>query len=203
MGGWPAFQRGAVRERHLLAARPWDLALISWVPLLAAGLLWWIFSSGLPTRLPIGVMDDDHTGLSRQLTRFLQATPGLDVAERFENTAEAERALRTGRVHAAVLIPADFTRSIKQGRATQVTLLHNAQLGTHSGLIQRDVRTAVGTLSAGVEMSARNKRGEPAQAVRVSMEPIRTGMVTLFNASLDYEQFLAAARGLGRGPRTA
>jgi ABC-2 type transport system permease protein len=42
-------------------------------------------------------------------------------------------------------------------------------------------------------MAARNKRGEPTQTVRVSMEPIRSGMVTLFNASLDYEQFLGAA----------
>ena len=185
--------RSALRESRLLARRPWDLALISWVPLLAVTLLWWIFSAGLPTRLPIGVLDDDHTALSRQLERFLQATPGLTVAERFDNAAEAERALRAGRVDAAVLIPADFTRSVKQGRAAQVTLLHNAQLGTHSGLIQRDVRTVVGTLSAGIEMAARNKRGEPALAVRVAMEPIRTGMVTLFNTALDYEWFLAAA----------
>lgn len=167
--------------------------MITWVPALACLLLWWIFSAGLPTRLPIGLVDDDHSTLSRQLTRFLDSTPGLAVAARYANAAEAERGLRSAEVYAVVRIPGDFTRTVKQGRAAQVTLLHNAQLGTHSGLIQRDVRTVVGTLSAGIEMAARNKRGEPAQTVRVSMEPVRTGMVTLFNASLDYEQFLAAA----------
>jgi len=177
----------------LLRSRPWDLAMITWVPALACLLLWWIFSAGLPTRLPIGLVDDDHSALSRQLTRFLDATPGLAVAVRYANAAEAERGLRSAEVYAVVRIPGDFTRTVKQGRAAQVTLLHNAQLGTHSGLIQRDVRTVVGTLSAGIEMAARNKRGEPAQTVRVSMEPVRTGMVTLFNASLDYEQFLATA----------
>ena len=183
----------ARREVALLLSRPWDLAMITWVPALACLLLWWIFSAGLPTRLPIGLVDDDHSALSRQLTRFLDATPGLAVAVRYANAAEAERGLRSAEVYAVVRIPGDFTRTVKQGRAAQVTLLHNAQLGTHSGLIQRDVRTVVGTLSAGIEMAARNKRGEPAQTVRVSMEPVRTGMVTLFNASLDYEQFLAAA----------
>ncbi len=183
----------ARREVALLRSRPWDLAMITWVPALACLLLWWIFSAGLPTRLPIGLVDDDHSALSRQLTRFLDATPGLAVAVRYANAAEAERGLRSAEVYAVVRIPGDFTRTVKQGRAAQVTLLHNAQLGTHSGLIQRDVRTVVGTLSAGIEMAARNKRGEPAQTVRVSMEPVRTGMVTLFNASLDYEQFLAAA----------
>lgn len=181
------------RELVLLRCRPWDLALLTWVPALACLLLWWIFSAGLPTRLPIGVVDEDHSALSRQLTRFLQATPGLSLAARYTDGAQAERGLRSAEVYAVVRIPADFARTVKQGRAAHVTLLHNAQFGTHSGLIQRDVRTAVGTLSAGVEMAARNKRGEPAQTVRVSMEPVRTGMVTLFNASLDYEQFLAAA----------
>lgn len=181
------------REAALLRQRPWDLAMISWVPALACLLLWWIFSAGLPTRLPIGLVDDDHSVLSRQLTRFLDATPGLAVAARYANAAEAERGLRGAEVYAVVHIPADFTRAVKQGQAAQVTLLHNAQLGTHSGLIQRDVRTVVATVSAGIEMAARNKRGEAAQTVRVSMEPVRTGTVTLFNASLDYEQFLAAA----------
>jgi ABC-2 type transport system permease protein len=92
-----------------------------------------------------------------------------------------------------VTIPRDFARTVKEGRTAQVTLLHNAQMGTHSGLLQRDVRAAVGTLSAGIEMAARNKRGEAARAVRVSMEPIHTQMVALFNVSSNYEQFLGAA----------
>ena len=183
----------ARRERTLLRQRPWDLAMLTWVPLLAAALLWWIFSAGQPRALPIGLVDADHTVLSRQLTRFLNATPGLHIDQQFSNVAEAEQALRSAQVYGVVTIPPDFTRNVKQGRAAQITLLHNAQLGTHSGLIQRDVRTVVGTLSAGIEMTGRNKRGEPAQTVRVAMEPLRTDLITLFNASLDYEQFLAAA----------
>ncbi len=181
------------RELALLRSRPWDAAMISWVPALACLLLWWIFSAGLPTRLPIGVVDDDHSALSRQLTRFLEATPGLAVAVRYANVAEAERGLRRAEVYAVLRIPGDFARTLKRGGAAQVTLAHNAQLGTHSGLIQRDVRAAVGTLSAGIEMAARNKRGESAQMVHIAMEPVRTGMVTLFNTALDYEQFLATA----------
>lgn len=193
MGFFSSLGNSARREVALMRQRPVDLAMVSWVPLLAVALLWWIFSAGLPNRLPVGVLDADHSALSRQLGRFLQAAPGLQLAGRYDNAAEAAQALRRAEVYAVVSIPQDFSRDIKLGHAAQVTLLHNAQFGTHSGLIQRDVRTVVATLSAGVEMAARNKRGEPAQAVRVAMEPIRTGMVTLFNTSLNYEQFLAAA----------
>lgn len=193
MGFAQAFATSARREAAGLRRSRWDLAMISWVPLLAVAFIWWTFSAGLPNRLPIGVLDQDHSALSRQLIRFLQATPGLQVVRPYDNTAEAAQALRRAEVYAVVSIAPDFARSLKQGRAAQVTLLHNAQLGTHSSLIQRDVRSAVGTLSAGVELAARNKRGEPALAVQVSMEPVRASLVTLFNPSLNYEQFLAAA----------
>ena len=181
------------REARRLAADPWDLAMVTGVPLLGVALLWWIFSAGLPRHLAVGVVDDDHSSLSRQLVRMLDATPGVQITQHFTNAAEAERALRAVDVYAVVSIPRDFARTVKEGRAAQVTLLHNAQMSTHSGLLQRDVRTAVGTLSAGIEMAARNKRGESAQAVHVSMEPIHAQMVALFNVSSNYEQFLGAA----------
>ncbi len=181
------------REARRLGADPWDLAMVTWVPLLGVALLWWIFSAGLPRHLAVGVVDEDHSSLSRQLVRMLDATPGVQITQQFAHTGEAERALRNIEVYAVVTIPRDFARTVKEGRAAQVTLLHNAQMGTHSGLLQRDVRAAVGTLSAGVEMTARNKRGEAARAVRVSMEPIHTQMVALFNVSSNYEQFLGAA----------
>lgn len=193
MGLLTGFIHAARRERERLRASPWDLAMISWVPALGALLLWWIFSAGLPTQLPVGVLDQDHSALSRQLVRLLDAAPGLRVAQALSDPAQAQSALRSDRLHAVVVIPEGFSEDVKRGHAAQVVLLHNAQLGTHSGLIQRDVRTAVATLSAGIEMSARNKRGQPALATRVAMEPIQTQLVTLFNVSLNYEQFLAAA----------
>ncbi|RIX84649.1 ABC transporter permease [Acidovorax cavernicola] len=183
----------ARREFALLRTRPWDLAMISWVPLLAVFLIWWIFSAGLPERLPIGVLDQDHSALSRQLTRFLDATPGLRVTQQYADEAEMQRALTSGAVDAAVQVPRDLSRDVKQGRVGQIVLLHNAQLGTHSSLIQRDVRTAVATMSAGVELAVRNKRGESMKAARVSMDPVKASMVALFNTSTDYEQFLGAA----------
>jgi ABC-2 type transport system permease protein len=193
MGLVQVFATSARREAAWLKRSRWDLAMISWVPLLAVALLWWTFSAGLPNRLPVGVLDQDHSAQSRQLIRFLQATPGLQVLQSYDNSTEVAQAMRRAEVYAVVSIPPDFARSLKQGRAAQVTLLHNAQLGAHSSLIQRDVRNAVGTLSAGVELAARRKRGEPALATLVSMEPIKTSLVTLFNPSLNYEQFLAAA----------
>ena len=167
--------------------------MVSWVPLLGVALLWWIFSAGLAQQLPIGVLDEDHSALSRQITRMLGASPGLRVAAQYTSAAEAEQALRAAQVYGVVALPRGLSRQAKTGQAAQVVLWHNAQLGSHSGMVQRDVRAVVGTLSAGIELAVRHKRGQSATAALARLEPVQTQMVTLFNVSTNYEQFLAAA----------
>ncbi|WP_240919199.1 ABC transporter permease [Acidovorax sp. HDW3] len=182
------------REGARLRASGADLAMLTWVPLLAMALLCWIFSAGQPQRLPIALWNEDPgTALSRQLERMLQASPGLELRAPVLNRAEAQAALQSMAVYAVVHIPPDMARDVKQGRSASITLLHNAQLATASSLVQRDVRQVVGTLSAGIEMQAAAKRGTPGQALYARMEPIKTQLVALFNVSTNYELFLAAA----------
>ena len=187
------FAASARREVQLLRTRPWDAAMLTWVPLLAMALLCWIFSTGQPYRLPIAVWDEDHSSLSRQLVRMLEATPGLALQAQVVNRGEAADALQRMAVYGVVHLPPGMARDVKQGRGASITLLHNAQLATASSLLQRDLRQVVGTLSAGIEMQAAAKRGSPHQALQTRLEPVKTQLVALFNVSTNYEQFLAAA----------
>lgn len=188
--GWRAVWS---REWARLRADPLDLAMLSWVPLLLGLLMLWTFSAGLATRLPIAVLDQDHSGPSRQLQRLLDAAPGLALSAAPADPAEARALLRDGRVYALLVIPAGLARELKRGRAAQVQLLHNAQFSTHSGLIQKDVRGAVGTMSAGIEILAREKRGQSPLAAAQSFEPLRAGLASQYNTALNYQQFLATA----------
>jgi ABC-2 type transport system permease protein len=188
-----SFSHTAAREWRHLRASHWDLAMVSWVPLLAVTLIAWIFSAGLAQQLPISVLDQDQSLLSRQLVRWLQATPGLRVAGQLSGQTQVEHALRSGAIYAVVQIPPDFSHRLHRGETAAVTLLHNAQFGTHSSLIQRDVRTVVATLSGGLEIAARERRGSSPALARVALEPLSVRSMTLFNPSLDYEPFLAAA----------
>lgn len=188
----PPFIASLQREWQRLRVCRWDWAMVSWVPLLSMALMCWIFSAGQPYKLPIAVWNEDHSSMSRQLVRMLQATPGLEVVRSVLNPAEAADALQRMQVYGVVHIPPGMERDVKRGGAATVTLMHNAQLATASSLLQRDLQQVVGTLSAGAEMQARAKRGDPHQALQVRMEPITTKLVALFNVSTNYEQFLAA-----------
>lgn len=188
-----ALRQGWCREWWLLRRRPLDLAMLTWVPLLAVWLIWSLFWAGTPRQLPIAVLDGDHSSLSRQLVRLLAASPGLRVAAAPADAAEAAALLRRGSVEAVLDVPQGFARALHSGRPANLTLLHNAQFATHSGLVQRDVRAAVGALGAGIELRAREQSGQSPPAARAALEPMRSVLVAAHNEGLDYEQFLAPA----------
>lgn len=77
----------------LLRHDPWLLSCLTWVPIVLAFSIWWIFSQGIARDLPIGVVDLSHSQLSRQLVRELDATSTLTVEKHYQDVSQAKAAL--------------------------------------------------------------------------------------------------------------
>ncbi len=180
------------REWQRLRADGWDLAMISWIPLLLCALTAWIFEAGIPRELPIAYVDADRSALSRSLERMLEAAPGVAVRPAADH-AQALDLLRQRRAYGIVVVPEGFEREILGGRRVTLDWQFNGQFAAHTGGLTRDVRGAVSTLSAGIELGARGKRGAAPLQARVAFEPIQLRIATLFNESGSNESFLAMA----------
>ncbi|HNB43105.1 MAG TPA: ABC transporter permease, partial [Burkholderiaceae bacterium] len=128
------------REWSRLRQDPWDAAMLSLIPLLVYGLLWWMFSAGLARDVPIAVVDLDHSAVSRQLGRWLEAAPGLAVAEHPADEAAALESLRGGRIGGFVLVPRGLEQALRLGRSASVHWVYDAQSIAQAGLLGRDVR---------------------------------------------------------------
>ena len=181
------------REWARLRADFWDFGMLSWIPVLLCALLWWTFSAGIARDLPIAVIDNDHSSLSRQLTRWLDASPGVRVAARVGASDEALQLLRERSAFGYLVIPFDFEKELLSGRQATLQWLYNAQFSSHAGSLLRDVRTVSTTLSAGVEMTARGKKGVSSVQAAAQFEPIRTQLNSLNNENISYEAFLTLA----------
>ena len=66
-----------IREWRLIATQPWLKAMLLWLPLLMFFALWWIFSTGSARDLAIGVVDFEHSSMSRGVMRYYDASPTL------------------------------------------------------------------------------------------------------------------------------
>ncbi|MGV2974967.1 ABC transporter permease [Roseibium alexandrii] len=67
--------------------------------------------------IPIAVVDQSQTGISRILVQMVEATRVVTVTERLTTPQEAEEAIRSARVRAAFILPDDLTQRLARSPA--------------------------------------------------------------------------------------
>ena len=178
-----------VRELRYLGRQPWDAALLLWFPVASLALLLWMFSSGVPTGLPIAVVDQDHSSGSRELIRRLASMRGLAVTAQPSSLEAARTVVRSGAVYGIVHIPANWDRDRLRNASSPVVLYDNAQFSLVAGTIGGDVRAVVTSMAVDrlVASEARFGGGFAQAAMRFS--GVQADFRTLFNPSLSYEAY--------------
>ena len=181
------------REWGLLISDPWLRAFVSWVPVLLFFILWWIFSAVIPRDLAIGIVDLDHSDLSRTLVRHYDSNPVLSVSGQYESVRQGSLALRGGKINALVVIPADLKRDVISGHPPQVTAFYNTQFILIGKLISSGLLVAQGTFAVEIDIvKAMLHNDDLNQAVAAAM-PVSTQITPLFNLNSNYAQFLVSA----------
>ncbi|MFT3691386.1 ABC transporter permease [Paenirhodobacter sp.] len=181
------------REIRRIAAQPGLLFMLGPCPLLLFALLASIFHAGLPTGLPVAVVDLDGSQTSRQIVRMVDATPDLDVAARLPNLSEARQALLSGEVYGIVMIPENTERDLLSGARPEVVTFYNNQMLTVGGIVARASATALNGFAAGVSLQVRQAQGQDKAGAMAAVNPVPVQQSPLFNPALDYTQFLLAA----------
>ncbi|AJR06366.1 ABC transporter permease [Photobacterium gaetbulicola] len=186
--------RQLAREWRLIREERWLLSLTTWLPLALFAVIWGIFSAGIARDLPIGVVDLDHSQLSRQLVRYYDANPTLAVSNAYASVAEGSHALRGGDIYALVVIPANLEQDTKLGKSPTATVFYNSQFVLIGKLVNSAVTLAHGTLNAQIDTLRNMVAGSrvPQQALGQAV-PVRSQITPLYNANSHYGQFLVSA----------
>lgn len=181
----------ALLRREWLALKHdnWQLALVSYVPLLGFMLLWWLFSAALPRGLPVAVVDHDHSSISRMLGRTINASPVNQVID-YPNQTEAIAAMRRGEVYALVTLPVNLRRDLLLGKQPQIDVRYNGQFLLVGKLLSAQISLS---LADGLHQLARVNllsHGVPSKLVAAHMQPVTTQTTALFNVNNNYVGFL-------------
>ncbi len=188
-----ALQQQLRREWQLLLSDAWLRALVSWVPLLLFLILWWIFSAGLPRDLAIGVVDLDHSDLSRGLIRQYDAHPSLRVSQQFSDISTGSRAMRNGEINALLVIPYRLKKDIVTGQPPQVTSFYNSQFLLTGNMIASALSQAHATFGARLEVMNAMMKGNVGEQALAAAVPVGAQTTPLFNISTNYANFLVSA----------
>ncbi|MNS82536.1 Inner membrane transport permease YbhR [compost metagenome] len=187
---WRIFER---EWRALFADRTIRLVMIA-VPLFYFLLVGWLYSAGKVTEIPIAVVDQDRSALSRELARAFEQDQSLRVAAVVASEPEAARLLDAGDVAAAVVLPPRLEASIKTGReAAVLALIDGANMMIANNAmtaLNRDIKT----VSAAITL-----RKLAAAAPSANGQALYTGIDyryrLLYNPTLSYLEFMAFGIG--------
>lgn len=172
------------------------LLLLVAAPVLYGFFYPWFYADEVLTRVPVAVVDMDGSSLSRQITRFAEADPRIEVRLVTASEREAQEALWRGEVEGYALIPANLKRSVVRGEEALVRVEGNGAYALLNKAVQYGFAEAVGTVSAGVEMRKLQAAGQSAQQAAASRNPVQLQMVALFNPTEGYGSFVVPAVAL-------
>lgn len=181
----------ARREVRRLCRQPMYFVLMVLLPVISFAFFALLFGQGAIRNVPIAVLDQDHTTLSRKVIQMIDETPTALVAYGIQDMAEGERLMREGKVTAIVLVPRFFEKSILSN--TQTTL-ENYVSGTNitvNGLLSKDIQTAVTTFTAGIQLQLLMKQGLTERQAMAQLMPVRFDKHVLFNPHINYGYYLA------------
>ena len=143
------------------------LGLIVLAPLLYGVLYPQPYLGEVLRSLPIAVVDQDHTELSRDFVQALNADQALAVTARASTLAEAQAALDRHDVYAIVAIPKDTERQVLRGEQARIAAyVDAAYLLLYSQTLQ-GISEAAATASADVAVRGARTDGSLAHAALV------------------------------------
>ncbi|EPT1006187.1 ABC transporter permease [Vibrio parahaemolyticus] len=183
-----------ISQRHVLRRDKWLLSCLTWVPILLSLTIWGVFSAGIARDLPIGVVDLQHSQLSRKLIQTLDASSTLSVDYYYTSANEAKNAMIEGDIYAFAVIPSKFDQDILLHRQPQLSVFFNSQYILVAKLINSAVAQAQGYFDAQVQVMGNLAKGNTTTLTALGQAvPVSTQITALFNRNTNYAQFLVTA----------
>lgn len=179
------------REIYRVARQPmyWLLTVI--LPIVAFAFFAVLLYKGVARDIPIAVVDQDNSTLSRKVTQMIDATPTAWVAYGVQGMEEAERLMLQGKVMGIVLIPDFFEKNILNNSQTHLESYLTGTNITVNGLLAKDLQTTVTTFTAGIQLQLLMKQGLTEKQAMAQLMPVRFDKHVLFNPHINYGYYLS------------
>lgn len=149
-----------------------------------------LYYPGVVKEIPTVVCDEEHTAYSRLLTRQVDDDERLGLVRVVADEGEARDMLRRKEVYAAVIIPADFSHDILNGRSAKVLFMLNGaniittNIATTAG---NDIVNTFNTRFAARQAALRTSGDE--QMLKKRILPVETTLRVLNNPTQSYMMF--------------
>lgn len=178
------------RELRYLAAHPRYLLLLTLG--LAFSYLFFVtlMGEGQPQRLPIAIVDHDGSYVSRRLSHEINAMPGVEVVEVFDNHQQARKAMQGQQIYAFFEIPKGFYSNILAFKAPKLSLYSSNAYLLPGALSYKSLATVGKLAAAAVQREVLRKKGYTEKQVMGIIQPVEMDAHSISNPTANYQPYV-------------
>ena len=144
-------------------------------------------------KIPIAVVDNDLSELSRNIVQTLDASGAVSVAVQAATLAEARKALDRGDAFAVVGIPPGTERDVLKGNTAHIPIYADATYLFIFRSMSNGIAVAINTLSSELAAHGARTDGSLAKAALASASPAEILVQPIFNPVGGYASYIVPA----------
>ena len=180
----------ALREIHRLVAKPLYIFCMLIAPLFCMVFFGSLMKEGLPTNLPIAVVDLDNSSTTRSLIRQLNAFEQTEVAMQTMSFTEARQAMQRGEVYGIFYIPENFSAEASTGKQPKLSFYTNGSYLIAGSLLFKDMKTISVLAGGAVGLKTGTAKGLTESQIKGQLQPIVINTHSIGNPWLNYSVYL-------------
>jgi ABC-2 type transport system permease protein len=178
------------RELNRMVSRPIYPIMLVVLPLCFLMYFATLMPQGLPTQLPIGVIDHDQSSLSRKVLRQVDASQQNHITTHYLHFQEARSDMQCKNIYGFVEIPEHFMVDVMNGQQPTIHFYYNQSYLIPGSLVLKDLSYVFKNIAAGANLQARQARGQSYDASMGQILPVAPEMHPLGNPWINYSIYL-------------
>ena len=179
------------RELRILRSNPIYFMFMVVMPIVAVLFFTTILSSGQPTEMPVGIVDQDYTPITRRMARLLDAFQTTRIAGQYATVSDARRAVQRGEIYAFLYVPKGTSAKLLASRKPTISFYYSMTSMTSGSLLFRDLKTIASLGNAGLMQASLRMRGATEDQIMTYLQPITIDLHQVANPTLDYNAYLS------------
>lgn len=180
----------ALRELGIMRRNPIYGFCIIIFPIITIFFFTSLMSEGQPTDMPVGIVDQDRTHVSRSMVRQLDAFQSTKVVAHFNNVNEARNAIQRNEIYAFLLIPKGTTTGVMTETQPKISFYYSNVSLMAGSLLYKDLKT-IATLGSASSISSKlSAFGKTGREIRTYLQPITIDLHMVNNPWANYNIYL-------------
>lgn len=191
MTNWQRIIAVARRELRIIRQRP--IYLLGSVGVIAFCAIFFLtfLKDGLPSDVPIGLVDYDYSSTSRNFCQQLDATQ-LGKVVHYDSFAAAREDMNRGKIAAFCVVPVGMNDDIQANRQPKITFYVNGLYFVSGALAWKDLLQMVNLTNGAVQRQAFRARGYNDSQIMGMIRPVDVDVHQIGNVGTNYNYYLSS-----------